>query len=326
MKDDGQMLELLGVKSESSEVYVALLDVPAQTLETIMMRTGMEEGRVTSSLDDLVKRGIAVREADTFYALPLARAVDMLILRQEHELAAHQIRLSEYRAQAENLKSRFLPNEMLEAEVVIGNNSVWERLRDLAGEAQFQVDTFSPGGALSVEAISESEELDGELRARGVNARSVYLTSAKKDSRTFNHLVQLAENGEEVRMVSKLPVRMILFDKNVVALPISILNGMYGIAVYRNPVIVKALQELFELTWITAQPLGFKPAEVKKGLSEPEKIILEMIGQGKNDAEIGKKLGVVDRTVRRRITAVMDRLGVASREEAIYQAAKNGWI
>lgn len=130
--------------------------------------------------------------------------------------------------------------------------------------------------------------------------RAVFLTSSKQDHRTLQYIHWKIDHGAEVRIAPRLPIRMIIFDRNVAVLPLNLKNALAGIAVYRNQALVEALRELFECVWLAAQTVR-GPDIAEMGLSDSEIAILKMLAQGKTDTEIGKRLGVVGRTVRRRV-------------------------
>jgi len=67
------------------------------------------------------------------------------------------------------------------------------------------------------------------------------------------------------------------------------------------------------------------PAE-KPPLTERELRVLQLLMAGKTDQQIGQELNVVDRTVRRYLRNIYDKLGVDTRVEAAAQAVRLGWI
>lgn len=87
---------------------------------------------------------------------------------------------------------------------------------------------------------------------------------------------------------------------------------------------------VFEAWW--AQATDLRPVHTHAGQSavsevnSEEKLILRMLGDGYKDETIAKKLGISVRTVRRKISCVLQRMSAESRFQAGVQAAQRGWI
>lgn len=54
--------------------------------------------------------------------------------------------------------------------------------------------------------------------------------------------------------------------------------------------------------------------------------ILSLLSAGRTDAAIARQSGISQRTVERRVRALMNQLGAATRFQAGVQAARRGWI
>jgi len=317
---------MLGLSKNATRVYLEAMESPGKTPDFFAENLGLSVHQVIDAHRELIGNDLALSNVDSVEIIPPDRAAELIVLRQESELIAHQVRLSECRIRAERMKAASYKIVPLGTETVYGASEIWDRLQGLASEARISMDTLSPSGALNETAIAFSQANDKDTYERGVEARTIYLDSARNDHKTLEHLHWLAEVGAQVRTAPKLPIRMIIVDKQIVVLPINLENGMDGLVLFRSPVIVKPLQQLFELTWAAAKPLGFSPGPKAAGLTDYEKTILKMIAKGKSDIEIAEKLQVSERTVRRNLKEAMDRLKAKTRPEAIYKATKNGWI
>jgi len=62
------------------------------------------------------------------------------------------------------------------------------------------------------------------------------------------------------------------------------------------------------------------------GLTERELGILQLVGKGLSNKQIGKKLFISDRTVQAHLSNIFSKLGVSSRTEAVMYAVREGWI
>lgn len=61
-------------------------------------------------------------------------------------------------------------------------------------------------------------------------------------------------------------------------------------------------------------------------LTDRELGILELVGKGLSNKQIGKKLYISDRTVQAHLSNIFSKLGVSSRTEAVMYAVRKGWI
>lgn len=63
-----------------------------------------------------------------------------------------------------------------------------------------------------------------------------------------------------------------------------------------------------------------------EGLTDRELGILQLVGKGLSNKQIGQKLFISDRTVQAHLSNIFSKLGVGSRTEAVMYAVRKGWI
>jgi DNA-binding NarL/FixJ family response regulator len=90
-----------------------------------------------------------------------------------------------------------------------------------------------------------------------------------------------------------------------------------GETVLDQTVAEKILRTLF-------RPLASGPTSTL--LTQREVDILRLGAQGRNNREIAEKLFLSERTVQSALASIFQKLGVASRLEAVLQALKEGWL
>ena len=153
----------------------------------------------------------------------------------------------------------------------------------------------------------------GGLR-HGVRCRVLLQADDWADPR----VADLTQAGAEVRVASRVPVDALVIDRAVAIFP-----EASGAAVATAPGIVAATVELFEQMWpdhaVLKAPQGPDP-------SAQERELLLMLSAGWVDESIAAQLGVSVRTVRRRVAAIMNRLGARSRFQAGVMATSAGWV
>ncbi|MHC5902673.1 LuxR C-terminal-related transcriptional regulator [Streptomyces sp. S6] len=326
------MLETIGIDESTHDVYRSLLLHPSWTLEDIARETGLTEADVRGALDRLTQLSL-LHEASGHQFVPMSPEIVLtpLLERREAELAEQRARLSRERAALASLTSAYanMAAHRVDSGVerLEGVDAVRVRLMELAHQARIDVRTFAPGGALSAGALEAGRPLDEQHLSRGVRMRTVYLDSVRNDQPTVEYANWLASRGGETRTVPALPMRMIISDHTTAVVPIDIDNSRKGALLIRYPGMVRALEELFDMVWENAVPLGSAPAEiVEEAPTDREAALLKMLAAGLTDEGIARKMGVSLRTVRRNTADLQRRLGVQSRFQAGAEAVRRGWL
>jgi DNA-binding CsgD family transcriptional regulator len=159
-----------------------------------------------------------------------------------------------------------------------------------------------------------------------VRCRSIYDAAAMEDPVARRVIRTCAEAGEQARLLPEVPMKMKLADQTTAMLPLTP-TGAAGALVVRAPVIIAALREYFEMLWERSTPLHAQhPAASADRPTPAQQAVLELMAAGLTDAKIARQTGMSTTTVRRHMTAIMNRLGVTSRFAAGAAAQRKGWI
>ncbi|MFD5419007.1 LuxR C-terminal-related transcriptional regulator [Streptomyces sp. NPDC127069] len=292
----------------------------------------MDEAEVRETLDRLTGFSLLRSASGAEPLVPASPELGLLPLLQvmEAELDEHRARLSRDRAMLTALTSEYtarrVQNDVAGVERLVGLEAVRSRLSQLAREATSEVRAFMPGPALSQAALDASRPLDVQNLARGVRMQTVYLETVRKDPATVEYATWFAQQGGQTRTMPSLPMRLILCDRSVAVLPVKPDASEQGAFVIRLTSIVTALNQLFDLTWERATPLGEPSVLPCDGPSERELALLRMLEDGHTDEVVARKLGVSIRTVRRLMADLLKTLNAESRFQAGVQATRRGWI
>lgn len=81
-----------------------------------------------------------------------------------------------------------------------------------------------------------------------------------------------------------------------------------------------------ELTTLALTPQTQKPAVLEEPLTPREQEVLNLLAEGLPNKTIALKLGISEHTVKFHVNAIMSKLGVQSRTEAVVQATRLGLI
>ncbi|HEY1620791.1 MAG TPA: helix-turn-helix transcriptional regulator [Streptosporangiaceae bacterium] len=310
-----------------------MLAEPALGVAGLGERLTLPESDVRDSLDELVRFSL-VRESredsERLRAVTPDIGLAVILHRQEEDLARrrHELALSRVTiAEALEEYSDLLPGRAADGiEHLVGLDAVQARLEILAAELTSECLSVMPGPQ-SEASLAASRPLDADALDRGISVLTLYQDSARNDAATYAYARWLTDLGGEVRTAPLLPPRMLIFDRRIALVPIDPENTRAGAICTTEGGIVASMVAIYEQAWEIAVPLGAcAVADSLTGLTPEEQEILRMIAMGLTDEAAGRRLGLSERTVRRKISGLMERLGATSRFEAGVKAAQRGWL
>ncbi|GAA3627315.1 LuxR family transcriptional regulator [Streptomyces chitinivorans] len=176
-----------------------------------------------------------------------------------------------------------------------------------------------------------TKEEVGQLR-RGVRYRVVYTRESLARPGYLTENVQpCVDAGEEARVVSGLPVKLMVVDDRVgfVSMSIADVDVSRSMLVVRPSALLAALRALFEAYWDRALPVHPDSGAAAPGGARPgpaERRILAMLVAGVPDSQIIRELGFSRRTFFRRMELLMAQAGAGSRFQLALQAQRRGWL
>lgn len=328
------VLESLGLDAQVESVYRGMLRQPSGGVDELAQRMGLTEPQVREALDRLIDLGLLTPSRETTGALrpvSLEAGLQQLLRHQEEDLARRQHALARSKAAAARAVAEYAdlqPNTEVDgAERLVGLDAIQSRLEALTRGLSRECLSIMPGGAQSQASLDASQPLDEDALGRGINMRAVYQDSARNDPATLAYAQWTTENGGEVRTSPVLPPRLLVFDRTTAVVPIDPANSRHGALCTSAPGIVASLVTLFEQTWDTAVPLGAARRRApQESISRKERELLKLLASGMTDKAACNRLGVSVRTVRRQMSALMERLEATSRFEAGLKAAHRGWL
>ncbi|MCX5382025.1 LuxR C-terminal-related transcriptional regulator [Streptomyces sp. NBC_00083] len=323
------MLQALGVSTDAAAVYRAMLDHPSHGVEQIARLCGLTPTQVHEGLDELGQ--LMLIRASSEYPGQL-RAVDPdigladIVARQEAELAERQVQLAASRAAVSRIVADRAQQRSTHGERLHGMDAIHSRLERLGRDARAEIMSVQPG-IQRPDDLDAAREHDLAALGRGIAMRTLYQDHARGHGHIAAYSHALLSQGGEVRTAPAIPQRMVIVDRAHALVPTDPADNRVGALHVREPGIVTALIELFEQAWTTAVPLGAAhPDDPSTGLTDHERELLRLLGTGLTDEAVGQRLGLTDRTIRRQVASIMERLGASSRFEAGIKAAQKGWL
>lgn len=306
------MLQPLGISAEAESVYVVLAPLESATPLELADLTSSGADQIGKRLDELRELGLAAEVVQGLWqALPLLGVVNALRAQRLTEIETSAIA-------AESLHSHLLQASESQADnikIVVGREAILAARREICNSAKREICAFDKppyvqGRPNATTEILREEAPEWQALERGIALRAVYHPGF--DSDRLTELALFAARGEQSR-TAPVPMKLILVDSQVALIP-SMRSYNPGhelrMSITRHPMLVEALQWLFESVWDTSVPI------ITAGYSETDprrQMLISLLMTGSTDNAIASQLGVNVRSVRRWISELMDELGVTTR-------------
>jgi DNA-binding CsgD family transcriptional regulator len=173
--------------------------------------------------------------------------------------------------------------------------------------------------------FAEQETLQSKRMAAGLAYSTLYHQEVYENPALFASMTRMVELGEDARVLAELPVKLVIGDERTALLvPEPARVGSEGSLIVHRSALLNAFVGVFETLWTLGVPIS--PTGDGMPLSERDRMIITLMATGVTDEAIARRLRLSRRTVVRRITALLDRLGATTRFQAGVQAANRGWL
>jgi len=306
------MLQPLGISADAEAVYVLLAPLESATLAELAKLTSGNAARTEANLEELRRLGLAAEVVQGLWqALPLLPVINALRAQKLTEIETAAVA-------AESLQSHLMQASESQSDtikILVGREAILNARREICHAAKREICAFDKPPYVQARPNATEEILDEEAPEwqaldRGVQVRGVYHPGFNADRLT--ELALFAAKGEQSR-TSPVPMKLVLVDSQVALIPsMRSYNPGHELraSITRHPMLVEALQWLFETVWDTAVPI----ISAKYGDTDPRRqMLISLLMTGSTDNAIATQLGVNVRSVRRWISELMDELGVATR-------------
>ncbi|HTE64447.1 MAG TPA: helix-turn-helix domain-containing protein [Solirubrobacteraceae bacterium] len=315
------MLGGVGVAETEERVYRSLVRLGAATAEELVGVAGVSDGSLHTALAGLEEKGLASRVPGAgarFVPAPPDVAIEALAARRYEEVARARLAATELTNEFRSGSGADRAAEVLE--VVTGSDAVRRRFAQLQRSAVEELLVFDKPPYTT--AAPDNEDTEHDILARGVRCRVVYDRSSLTEPGQPRMLESLAAAGEDARVAADVPMKLVICDRRLALTPLSLQQGLTDAAlVVHRSGLLDALAALFESVWQRAIPV---PALASS--SEEDRRLLMMLASGLKDEAIARQLGIGERTLRRRIAALADRLGARTRFQLGIQAVRQRWL
>ncbi|MEK2493626.1 LuxR C-terminal-related transcriptional regulator [Kitasatospora purpeofusca] len=319
--------DVLDPGSERGRVYQCLVGRPQARLPDLAAEAGIAEDALLALLGELADEGIVMacdHRRLTWEALPPGQVVEAALQRD----AARRADARRAGAELDRLYrlARRSAGGYAALEVVEDHPEVLAagRRLQLAARREVRVIDVPPYSGDAAHYLDQ-EVLQRQRMASGVVYRSIYGGCAFDDPVAGPNMARMIEAGEQARTLDEPPLKLALGDDDlaIVTLPADNRAGVVSLLV-RPSSLLGALASVFETLWRLAVPASTSGPGLQ--LDDRDRRILVLMASGATDDAIARRLGLGRRTVVRRVSVLLARLGATTRFQAGVQAARRGWL
>jgi predicted transcriptional regulator len=324
------MLSILGLGAVEELAYRHLVGRPGVSVDKLAADLGHDPAAVSLGVRALAERGLVVQSPDgVVSAAPPAVAVGALLRERHDELRAAELDLigliDAYRSRVTDSATGDL------VEVITDVAAVRHRFNQIQQAARHEFRSMVVPN-LKVVPAAENEAGDAGIR-RGVRYRSIVDQGVLAQSGGVAELSRSLAAGEEIRVVDRIPVKLVIADHDVAMVPLfSGRNTAPESVLIRASGLLDALVAYFDDTWARAYPVvsaaarsAASPASQVANVDSTDRQLLTLLLAGLTDQAVASQLGMSLRSVQRRISTLMTKVGAATRIQLGWHAARNGW-
>jgi sugar-specific transcriptional regulator TrmB/DNA-binding CsgD family transcriptional regulator len=332
------MWQAVGLDDVDERVYRALLRDPDIEPGECAPALGVTRQRYHAAVRRLVAAGLLERAGP-----PSSRprpadprlALGSLIRARQGELDRLAAGVDQLLTDFHHGRLRADPRTLIE--VVEGEEAISARFRQVLASAEHEIVCLdAPPYVMDGD---ECEALERSALRRGVRFRSLYATDVLDKPSKLDYINSMVRVGEQARLLRTVPLKLFVVDRDTAVLPLtgSETGARFRATALRRSALTGALYALFEVLWRQATPwpgaavaadgtAGPRRRNGGPALTDDEQSLVRYLSCGMKDEALARQLGCSRRTLRRRVDAVLDKLGATSRFQAGALAAQRGWL
>ena len=328
MQPTSTLLTTLGLSGPEERLYTRVLPLSGSAVEVVAAALQVSSAALDAVLGPLHRLGLVGVQGGRVEVLSLTEAVATLMRREAESTGRAQLRLSRLAVAVPRMMAAATRPDAgevddvrrIEGELSSGGDPLQLLANLIAGSRGdllwLRPDTWRmPRESAMVGVITAAV-------ASGRRSRAIYPVLAAREAPDV--LRARAQAGEQVRLVSELPTRLIIIGTTHAVVPEPLGFADEPRLLVRQGALVHALTLLFEQLWERAVPVsGLDLGEARPDL---RRFLVQLLAAGHKDEQIARTLGLSLRTVRRRVADLMTELGCDSRFQAGVEATRRGWL
>jgi DNA-binding CsgD family transcriptional regulator len=325
-------LAVLGLTAEQERVYTVLATTALRRTADLADAAELTAAETEHVLERLLRLGLAVSypgDEPSYSVAPVELSVQALVRAKQEALLRAQAYAGELAQRALRTNEVERPEQLVS--VVVGREAMGRISQQLQASASEEVLSFDrpPYYAPYSEGGAGYDPEQAVRLESGLRYRTVFDQALLDDPGVVARIRRDALAGEEGRVLADLPLKLIIVDRKSAILPLmdDASSEQPAALLIRPSVLVDSLVALFEALWRVAAPLRLDVPEQEQAQEEQElRTVVSLLAAGLTDTRIAHTLGVSERTVRRKIAAALENLGVQTRFQAGMRAHERGWV
>jgi len=219
------------------------------------------------------------------------------------------------------------PDRKLLVQKVVDLTALQTRLEQIAQHTKRELLSLHAGESPSEESFAAAMNNDRELLERGVRLQIVYPVEFSHIPWVRDYTDTMSGYGAQFRFADAVPYRLIVSDGVRAVVPIVRNSRSEGALITGEPALVNGLRHLARGIFRSGRTLSaIDPIAPSGRPSELELAVIRVMSLGLTDDAAAKRLAVSERTFRRHVAQVLERLGATSRFQAGIRAVERGWL
>lgn len=322
----GLTMQPLGLAPLEEALYRALLRAPGSASGALGEGLSLPADETHARLEGLLRRGLVSHPdagRDAWWPTAPEVAVELLLMERQVELNHARQVLPDLQ---QDLRRGGGAADAQEAQVIGGGAA--EQLPaylQIHHAARHEVAcVVCP--PFVVAAPDEIQAARDQARRRGVSYRTIVSPEVLRWPGWLASARQMQAQGEQVRVLADLPFKMILADRHSALVPLRKGHSDGPGLKLGQTTVLDALWLLFESLWEQAAPLldgdPANPGTAQDVVDDELHALVTLMAAGSNDKTIADLLGISERTLLRRISALSSRLHARSRFQCGWLAAR----
>ena len=321
-------LTFLGLQPDDEVTYRLLLSRPGATVQEVAELLGLSGADTGRTLARLGSAGMLAVADGRVEPVSPDEALGRLVTDEARRLQGAAAQLEAVRAMlpslmADHLAAQSRVQKPVDIQATEGGDVV-ALIRSLSDASTGDLLWLRPD-QWRLPVTAEIDDWVRQLVAGGRTSRAIYPARALE---LAPEVVRArAESGEHVRILASVPCRLSIMGTTAALIPDRWGERTSRRLVVREHSVIGAFTALFELLWERAVPVpGLDDDADGRGRPGRRRLLLHQLAGGAKDEQIARVLGLSLRTVRRRVSDLMDELGVESRFQAGVEAVRRGWL
>lgn len=333
------MWDLLGLDETDESVYRYDVRRPGRAPGQVARSTGLSEETVQASRKRLIAGGL-LRDEQAGGVAPTPNGPAMIAERLRDELDSEYAHRRREVGLLQAEMTRLVNDQLLagphgsapDIDRLPSSEAAAVRVHELLCIARNDVVHAEPDHAAEPGDFELMRPAKIKAAERGVNVRIIYPPTTLASPKIQHAVDDELRAGISVRTAAVPATKLTIVDHSVAVLVDR--RGSRGdqTMILRDSLLVHALIQLFETTWTHARDAMVALPRPEHGddrsaeLNIDDHLLLQLLGEGMKDELIAKQLGVSVRTIRRKISGLLNRLNACSRFQAGVMACRRDWL